>query len=143
MQSSTSGEMPSQMKYIPPINAEMLDPLTRFSDMLANINSNNPRARSYVAEQLRKLVPLMQQIASSQNLVHYATRDLRGFPEAHAILAIRHDPNSVWDQPVLKHFPRILVPSPLVSIVLSPDYEVQNITKSRFRKLPCALLSSY
>lgn len=42
MHLSASGEMSSQENLIPLISVEMIDPLNRFSVMLAKINSNDP-----------------------------------------------------------------------------------------------------
>lgn len=86
MQSSMSGQAPSQAfqsnkrrRLVPTIDPDMIEPLNRFSDMLADMNSDDPVIRSRAAAQLTVLSPLMQQLAFAKNAagVHYAARDFK------------------------------------------------------------------
>lgn len=114
MQSSTLGQAPSQAfqsnkrrKLVPTIDPDMIEPLNRFSDMLADMNSDDPVIRSRAAEQLTVLSPLMQQLAFAKNVagVHYAARDFKTLGVACTILEITHNPMDLWNRPDIDNSP--------------------------------------
>ncbi|KXG50500.1 uncharacterized protein PGRI_069910 [Penicillium griseofulvum] len=123
MQWSTSGQAPSQAfqsnkrrKLVPTIDPDMLEPLNCFSDMLADMNSDDPVIRSRAAEQLTVLSPLMQQLAFAKNVagVHYAARDFKTLGVACTVLEITHNPMDLWNPPDIDNSP---------SATLSPNVD--------------------
>ncbi|KAJ5796110.1 uncharacterized protein N7518_004650 [Penicillium psychrosexuale] len=71
-------QLNKRRKLVPTIDPDMIEPLNRFSDMLADMNSDDPVIRCCAAAQLTVLSPLMQQLAFAKNAasVHYAARDM-------------------------------------------------------------------
>jgi hypothetical protein len=132
---SSSGKAPSQAspskerKIPPPVEDNMIDPLNRFSEILASMKSDNPGIRSHAVQQLTLLVPVMNYLASAYaHHVHYAARDFPTLPEACSILGINHDPNLGWE--------RSDIDSSSVS-PLSPDYDsvIQGLKASKYHTI--------
>ncbi|KAJ6119390.1 hypothetical protein N7523_003670 [Penicillium sp. IBT 18751x] len=113
MRSSTSNRAPTRAlqskrrKLVPAIDPDMLKPLDRFSDILTDMNSDDPTIRSHAVQQLTILSPLMQQLAFTKNIagVHYAARDFKNLGEACTILVIIHDPMEFWNRPDIDKSP--------------------------------------
>ncbi|KAJ5358610.1 uncharacterized protein N7496_011023 [Penicillium cataractarum] len=119
MQSSTSDQAPSQANkrrkiLVPVIDPGMFEPLTHFSDSLADINNEDPVVRARAFEQLRVLSPLMQQLAFSKNsaAVYYTAKGFKTIYEACKILELQHM-EQPWTRPSLDN---------LSSATLSPHF---------------------
>jgi hypothetical protein len=137
MQSSTPGQAPSKpfqsnkrRKFVPTIDPDMIEPLNRFSDRLADMDSDDPVIRSRAAAQLTSLSPLMQQLAFAKNAasVHYAARDFKTLEMACAVLEITYDPMDLWNRPDIDNSP---------SATLSPDIDsvIHQLQTSKYRTI--------
>lgn len=85
----------------------MLRPLHHFSDILADVNSDDAVVRSRAIEELAVLTPLMQQLALTRNTigVYYTARDFKTIGEACAILEIAYNPIDLWNRPDIDKSP--------------------------------------
>ncbi|OQD61773.1 hypothetical protein PENPOL_c015G04293 [Penicillium polonicum] len=138
MQSSTSGNPPSQAprstkrrKIVPTVGPEMFETLVRFSDTLADMNSDDLIVRSSAIQKLTVLSPLMQQLAQSKKptTVHYAARRWNSLQEACTVLQVTHDPQEhLWDRPDIDNVP---------PATLSPDVDsvIRRLQRSNYHKM--------
>ncbi|KAJ5658238.1 uncharacterized protein N7484_001887 [Penicillium longicatenatum] len=122
MRPSTSDQAPNRalqskrQKLTPTIDPNMLKPLSCFSDILIDMNSDDPSIRSHAVRQLTVLSPLMQQLTLAKKIagVHYTARDFKSLGDACTILGITHDPMELWNRPDVDKSP---------SATLSPDVD--------------------
>ena len=109
----------------------MFETLVRFSDTLADMNSDDLIVRSSAIQKLTVLSPLMQQLAQSKKptTVHYAARRWNSLQEACTVLQVTHDPQEhLWDRPDIDNVP---------PATLSPDVDsvIRRLQRSNYHKM--------